>query len=146
MSKVINHIEIETFVHATESLEKVNRCLGYFGLDMGQYKAEEMEGHYGNPILMLHAKVSKKRDIDSFLSSPFLFSTRSEICDTLEMRVDDEGLLYVRADKQDLCEDALILCDRGDIRISMKFLAYPQRRDTVIQNARKLLCDRPEGV
>ncbi|HOP09451.1 MAG TPA: RNA-binding domain-containing protein [Candidatus Methanofastidiosa archaeon] len=141
MKRLVERIEIETFSHATESLEKVLGTISKMGVPRESIQIEHTNGHYGNEILILRVDIKDEDDIKAFFGSTLFLSIRSEIFDTLPERVDDRGFLYFRMDKQDLFNDVYRLHDRGDIRIFVKILAFPSNRKKVIENAKQLFGD-----
>jgi RNA binding exosome subunit len=143
MKRLIERIEIETFSHATESLEKVLGTLSKLGVPKDSVRIEQTSGHYGNEILVLKANIRRTDRIDDFLGSEVFLSIRQRILESLSDRVDDKGFLYFRMDKQDLFKDVYRLNDRGDVRIFIKILAFPSNRKRVIENVKQLFGDRP---
>ncbi len=140
MKKVIEYITIETFIHATESTEKVLMALENLGIPGKSATLEEMSGYHGNVIIVVRYLLKRQQEKNAFLRSPFIMSLREDILETLDSRVDDKGQLYIRADKQDLFENNYSIKDRGDVKMAIKVLAYPMKREKVIENAKKLFC------
>lgn len=145
MKRLVERIEVETFAHATESLEKVMEALERAGVPSGSISVEKTKGHYGNDINVLRANISRSAGMRVFFDSSFFSNIKSEILNTLPERVDDKGFLYLRMDKQDLFNGIYRLNDRGDVRVFIKILAYPSKREKVIENAKELFGHRPEG-
>jgi len=143
MNRLVERIEIETFSHATESLEKVLGALSNMGIPKSSIKIEHTTGHYGNDIDILRANIRGKERIRAFLGSPLFSSIRPVILDTLSKRIDDKGFLYFRMDKQDLFNSIYRLHDRGDVRVFIKILAFPSKKEKVLENAKELFGDRP---
>jgi RNA binding exosome subunit len=139
LKKTVGHVSVETFVHATQATEKVLAALAPLALQPEAVTLEESTGHHGNPIVVVHALVTRSRDIAAFFSSPFVSAGRQELSETLDARLDEKGMLFVRADKQDLYRGAYRLNDRGDVRVVVKLLSFPFRRDRVMQHAQELL-------
>ena len=139
MRKIVDHISIETFAHATESTEKVLDALQHVALFKEAVTSECMVGHFGNEIIAMKASLSRSREVRAFFSSPFILAVRVQLLESLDRRVDEKGNLFIRADKQDLFTGEYRLDNRGDVRIVVKLLSFPFRRDTVIRNAQELL-------
>jgi RNA binding exosome subunit len=142
---VVDHISLETSVHATESKERVYEALGHLGIPQERWTEHRAMGHHGNAIVILNAHVERAEEIQSFLESPFIISLADVIADTLPERVDDKGHVYIRADKQDLLQGIYSLQDRGDVRMVLKIISYPQKRHKVIRYATHLLRGGHEG-
>ena len=136
--KRIERIEVETFSHATESLEKVLGTLLNLGVPNELIETEDTYGHYGNTITVVKANIKRQNQIKAFIDSPFFKSTREDILLSLLERIDDKGVLHIRADKQDLFYNSFKLYDRGDVRILIKILSYPLRKEKVIENAKEI--------
>ncbi|HHN81392.1 MAG TPA: hypothetical protein ENN11_02070 [Methanomicrobia archaeon] len=145
MKGVVDHISLETSVHATESKEKVYAALGHLGIPPERWSEQRTMGHHGNAIVILSARVESTEEILSFLGSPFILSLSDVIIDTLPERVDDKGHIYIRADKQDLFQGIYSLQDRGDVRVVLKIISYPQKREKVIRYATHILRGGHEG-
>ncbi|MHC1605091.1 MAG: RNA-binding domain-containing protein [Candidatus Methanofastidiosia archaeon] len=138
MKKIVERIDIETFVHATESAEKVVQSLENLGVPKKLVEIEETKGHYGNDIGIARAKFILSAEKKMFLDSAFFKILEKDILENIEERIDKKGALYLRTDKQKLYEGSYVLHDRGDVKIVLKILSYPKKRDKVIENAKKL--------
>lgn len=126
-------------------MEKVIEAVSKMRLPKEAIMIEKTQGHYGNEIHVLKANIKRPAQIRAFFDSPFFLSIRKDLYDTIPERMDEKGFLYFRTDKQDLALDIFRLNDRGDVRAFIKILSYPFRREKVIENAKKLFGDRPEG-
>ena len=59
--------KIDFILHATEDFQKIAESLsGLFAIEREEITKQELSGHYGNPILMLHVEVKRKR-ADQFM-------------------------------------------------------------------------------
>ncbi|WKT58141.1 DUF1493 family protein [Candidatus Nitrosotenuis chungbukensis] len=55
-------VDIQLIVHATEDLEKILATFKEaFDIDREDFDMQNLTGHFENPIIMLHAKIKKKR-------------------------------------------------------------------------------------
>ena len=53
-------LTIEIILHATEDITKIQKSLlDIFNINLEDYEREEMTGHFGNPIIVLKARISK---------------------------------------------------------------------------------------
>jgi RNA binding exosome subunit len=59
---------MRTFVHATESREKVESAFKFVCGDDAEIVSSKTYGHYGNPIELLETIFTKRREIDAFFS------------------------------------------------------------------------------
>ena len=59
--------KIDLILHATEDFQKIAEPLNdLFAIEKEEITKQELSGHFGNPILMLHVEVKKKR-ADQFI-------------------------------------------------------------------------------
>ena len=55
-------IKIDLILHATEDFQKIADPLNdLFGIESDEITKHEVPGHFGNPILMLHMDLKKKK-------------------------------------------------------------------------------------
>ena len=60
-------IKIDLILHATEDFQKIAEPLSdMFGIEDDEIAKREIPGHFGNPIMMLHMELKKKR-ADQFI-------------------------------------------------------------------------------
>lgn len=132
---MIARIEIESFCHATEDEKKVLEALK--NLTDAKFEKNNVAGHYGNPIKIYKVKITRKKDINDFLT---LFNKIDKnILEPIEERIDEKGRFYLRLDKQSLYSGKFVIDNEGDVHIIIKIVSYPLRREKVIENAKKIL-------
>ncbi len=140
---MIHHISFRVIVHSTEEKSKVIDALGLFLINSCGEKAShsladvvntiEAEGHYGNPITILSAQLTRKRDTMAF--AEFVHSNMtSEDIETLrkEMpdRLDDDQAFHLRFDKQEAYMGRVKLISSSDaITAKVKIETYPKDRE-----------------
>jgi RNA binding exosome subunit len=61
------------------------------------------------------------------------------LLNTLEDRVDEEGVLHIRIDKQKAYLGEVELADRDAIVFKAKIVTYPSKREKVLEAARELI-------
>jgi len=131
-------IQIETFSHATEDIEKVKSVLSkFFSFDIS-FNENKTYGHFGNEITIINVELSKNKEIKDFVSNFLTIVDKSYILETLEKRLDADGILFIRMGKERVFNDDFTIDDNGDILISMKFVTYPKSREKVIENGKLL--------
>ena len=55
-------IKVDLILHATEDFQKIAEPLNdLFGIEDDEMEKHEVPGHFGNPILMLHIDLKKKK-------------------------------------------------------------------------------------
>ena len=131
-------IQIETFSHATEDTEKVKSLLSkFFSFDIS-FNENKTYGHFGNEIIIINVELSKDKEIKIFISDFLKIIDKKYILETLEKRLDEDGILFIRMNKERIYNDDFTIDDNGDILISMKFVTYPKSREKVIENGKLL--------
>jgi hypothetical protein len=136
---MIHNISYRTFVYGTENEEKVKRAVKTLFPNSSPQR-EETEGYYRNPVLILHDKITKKKEIKDFIGTlKDTSSTTDKILSDLDRKMDDKGNLFLRFDKQKAYLDELEIVEHGDsIHVKIKIAAYPARKDVALKLASKL--------
>ncbi len=144
----VREVRAQVFVHATEERERVLKALmEVFPEEVrGEVRIEEerLEGHYGNPIVKIVARVEGEAAAKTFehILSRLSRIDRQALRGTLEDRVDKEGTLYMRLSKQDAFLGGLTLYEADDvIRITIHF----QGRRRAALSAYEEALREPEG-
>lgn len=131
-------IQIETFSHATEDIEKVKSLLSkFFSFDI-TFNENKTYGHFGNEIIIINVELSRDKEIKIFVSDFLEIIDKPYILETFERRLDEDGVLFIRMNKERVYNDDFTIDDNGDILISMKFVTYPKSREKVIENGKLL--------
>ncbi|MFB6136018.1 MAG: RNA-binding protein [Halobacteriaceae archaeon] len=138
MSSVpFHYIDLRTFGYETEDAKRVRAALERLLPEDADVEREETEGHHGDRILVLSARVDRADEMRHVLSqlrgSADLDRVRSE----LDQRVDDNCSLFVRLDKQAAYRGEVALGD--GITLRAKVEAYPAKHDAAVENAREVL-------
>lgn len=136
----IHNISFRAFVQATESEDRVRNALSLFLFDNAT-ETIKTEGHYGNPISILQARL-KGRNCSQFiellkskLTEDELERIKTEACN----RVDDDCVLHIRFDKQAACRGTVQLATTKDaISAEIKLRAYPARHESAVEVAEKI--------
>jgi RNA binding exosome subunit len=136
----IASLSFRTFAHATEDEEKVERALK-FASGAEEITKSRSEGYHGNPIMVMEAKITRSREIKEFLASLPADDVR-RLLDTLERRVDDESMFFLRLDKQAAYEGRVALGENDDIiSVRGKIKSYPQSRENALRTMESILQD-----
>ena len=139
----IRRIEARTHCHATEEEERVATALA-FAVPEGVAAREELEGHFGNPLVRLTRRVEKRPAIRAVWSSWAAAGSPSAIARDVEARIDDEGVLHFRLDKQAAFLDRLELAHDSDpIDVRLKLVAYPAKPAEARRVAHAILAEAP---
>ena len=132
-------IKIDLILHATEDFQKIAEPLSdMFGIEDDEIAKREIPGHFGNPIMMLHMELKKKR-ADEFIKKLVSIIPR-DIIVTLLANIEErifESSLYIRFSKQSLVKKILTLEEKDPIRIAIYTPTYVKKE--IPDTYRKLL-------
>ena len=109
-----------------------------FEIEDDEITKREVSGHFGNPILMLHVDLKKKR-AEQFVKKLVSFIPR-DIITTLLVNIEEqifESSLYMRFSKQNFVRKILTLEERDPIRIAIYTPTYVKKE--IPETYRKLL-------
>ena len=121
--------KLSALAHATEDARKVVAALDQV---CSQEKfhpktvKRAMKGHFGNPITRIDLDVSK-RSANAFFQefwARLLTVDRDAILAELDARLDEEGRLHVRVDKQECFRGLLRIGDQDSIKIEVSFKGW----------------------
>jgi len=133
--------KIDLILHATEDFQKITEPLNdLFAIEKEDVTKQELSGHFGNPILMLHVEIKKKR-ADQFIKklvSLIPRDTMNELLTNIEEQI-FESTLYIRFSKQNLVKKILTLEEKDPIRIAIYTPTYVKKE--MPDTYRKLLSE-----
>ena len=139
----IERINVNAVVYSTEDMEKVGEAIATLFPFEFEIEVTDATGHYGNPLKFLEVRLTKKREIEEFLKYFFSSLSRDDVrylLETLEERVDEEGVLHLRIDKQKAYLGEMRIVEGGDaVVVRIKIVTYPARREKIIEAARNLI-------
>ncbi|OPY23951.1 MAG: hypothetical protein A4E23_00414 [Methanomethylovorans sp. PtaU1.Bin073] len=141
---MIHHISFRVICHSTEEKSRVMDALGLFLRNIEREKESrsfadivgtiEAEGHYGNPITIFSAQLTRKRDTMSFAEFVHSNMTPEDIetlRDEMPDRLDDDQVFHLRFDKQEAYMGRVKLVSSSDaITAKVKIETYPKDRET----------------
>ncbi len=128
----IHHIHFRTFVHATESPEKVRSALAHVVGDV-EIAENKTSGHFGNPLIILETKLKKNRDIKALMLRLKEEGIVDYLLQNLGDRLDDECNFHFRLSKQKALEEILAIAEDKDvIACTAKVAAYPANRENAL--------------
>ena len=132
-------VKIDLILHATEDFQKIAEPLSdMFGIEDDEIAKREIPGHFGNPILMLHMDLKKKK-ADTFIKKLVSLIPKdmiTELLANIEERI-FESSLYIRFSKQDFVRKILTLEESDPIRIAIYTPTYVKKK--IPETYRKLL-------
>jgi len=129
-----HYLDLRAFSYATEDEKRVERALGTFLPEEFPVDRTESEGHHGDRIVVLSARVENADDVrhvlDKLTELPDFDRIRSEI----DERINDNNALFVRLDKQAAFDGRVELGDGLTLRGKVE--AYPANWENAVENAR----------
>ena len=124
-----NTVKIDLILHATEDFKKIADHLNdLFGIEDDEIEKHEVPGHFGNPILMLHMDLKKKR-ADQFIKKLVSLISKNmitELMENIEERIFGSSL-YIRFSKQNFVKKILTLEEKDPIRIVIYTPTYVKK-------------------
>ncbi|WP_254274113.1 RNA-binding protein [Haloarcula marina] len=138
MSSVpFHYVDVRTFCYATEDEKRVEQALRTFLPEEYEVERATSEGHYGDRIVVLSARVENADDVRHVLSQVAAMDDIDTVKAELDDRVDDNCSFFLTFDKQAAFGGDV---RRGDgITMRAKVEAYPAKREKAVENARALL-------
>lgn len=138
MSSVpFHYVDLRTFCYDTEDEQRVQDALGHFLPEDVDIERAETEGHLGDRIVVLSARVELADYMRHVLGQLREGADIEQIREQLDQRVDDNCSLFVHLDKQ---EAYLGDAQLGDgIALRAKVEAYPAKKESAVENAREAL-------
>lgn len=139
MSLPFHYIDLRAFCYATEDEQRVVSALRTLLPADVEIERAESEGHHGDRIVVLSARVERADEMDHVFELIRRSVDIDEIRAELDERVDEKNALYLQLDKQ--------AAYRGEVRLGSgitfraKVEAYPAKRDAAIENAREALAE-----
>ena len=123
----IAYVDIRFCAHATENEDKVLKA-AYNVLASEEpeeitFTKNEVEGHYGNPIIFFETRIKDKKIIKKLienLSTNLSSLDKNELTNTIDRCV-EKGSLYIRIDKQAAYQNKIKLVTSDPIRIRIRF-------------------------
>jgi len=126
--------EINLVLHATEDEGKVLKAIEEtLMVPATRFSRSSSEGHYKNKILLQKAILSSKeasllaKRIISLLNS----ADREHLSSLIDAYADEKGNLYLRLDKQRICQGRVSLSEADAVRIRFKPIRRFKPSETV---------------
>jgi RNA binding exosome subunit len=136
-----NQLEVivEIIFHATEDSRKIFQPISeLFQIKEEDFSQERILGHYGNPILLVKARLVKKR-AEEFVKKLALKISKpqmSEIIENMDMHFEDFSL-FLRIGKKDLVRNQISIAQDNAVKIRIKMPIY--KKDEIIEKYKELL-------
>ncbi|MCX8175730.1 MAG: hypothetical protein N3E48_00675 [Candidatus Bathyarchaeota archaeon] len=146
MSFPVALVEIRVISHATENIEKVLESLKnvltsevYSGVNFSE---EKLEGHHGNPIILIKTKVYSKshaRKIIYNIFSRLEDFDKNLLLKRLEDVIDEDGNFYLRLDKQAAYNGMFKVSSSDPIHLKIKLTVPRRQREKIAEFFRKMV-------
>ena len=137
VSVPFHYVELRAFSYATEDEKRVAQALQTFLPEETKLERNASQGHYGDRIVVLSARVELADEIRHVLSQVATLDDVDDVIGELDDRVDDNCSFFLTFDKQAAFEGEV---RRGDgITLRAKVEAYPAKREKAVANAREAL-------
>jgi RNA-binding protein len=125
--------DVSVIIHATEDKNKILESIcSIFSIDANRFKHTELVGHWGNRISLLTGSLESVEA--NRLAQKILLSLSSveknQLSTSSHSFIDEKGNLYLRLDKQRMCQKRISLSETDSIRLRFK----PARRFKVNSN------------
>ena len=138
-----HYVDLRTFCYETEQVTRVERALRAVLPEEFEVTRVESEGHHGDRIVVLSARVENADGVRYVLTRLAELPEFERLLDELDDRVTDNTELFFRLDKQAAFRGEI---RRGDgITLRAKVEAYPATKEAAVENAREAL-DRAEAL
>ena len=132
-----HYIDLRAFCYATEDDKRVEQALRTYLPEEFEIERAESEGHHGDRILVLSARVENADEMRRVLSKVAELPDADDLLDELDQRVDENCSLFLRLDKQAAYRGEAELGE--GITFRAKVEAYPAKKDAAVENAREAL-------
>jgi RNA binding exosome subunit len=132
-----HYVDLRTFSYATEDDRRVERALRALLPEDAAVERAETTGHYGDPIVVLSARVERADEVRHVLSRLAEAPAFDRVEAELDDRVTENCELFLRLDKQAAFRGEVRLGDGLTVRAKVE--AYPAKREAAVENARDAL-------
>jgi RNA binding exosome subunit len=137
-----HYVDLRAFSYATEDDKRVEDALRTFLPEEFEVERQSVEGHNGDRIVTLSARVENADDVRHVLSELASLPEIDRVLSELDDRVNDNCALFLRLDKQDAFGGRVALGEGVTLRAKVE--AYPAKRENAVENARDVLSELRE--
>ena len=138
---MVNQVEVtvEVIIHSTEDRKKIlGSIFEMFEIKEDEFSEEGLVGHFGNSILMLKTKLTKKRAQEFIhkVISKISKVQRNEFFDNIDMHFEGSSL-FLRISKQDIVRKTVNIQQNDAMKIKISMPVY--KKSDLIKNYMDLL-------
>jgi len=135
----LHYVDLRTFCYVTEDEKRVEEALATLLPEEFDIQRTESEGHHGDRIVVLTARIENADEIRTALDSLADLPDEAfeHVVDQLDERVNDNCAFFLTLDKQAAFNGEI---RRGDgITVRAKVEAYPAEKEAAVENIEGLL-------
>jgi RNA binding exosome subunit len=131
MQGTFHWLRVNIFCYATENEELIHDAMaGLLGTE--EFECDIAQSEHGNRILILSCELSKQKEI-----VPIFIrlgkDVAEELKNSLDDRIDEDCVLYLRLDKQELVQGKYRTAHHGDVlSITGKVASHPARKGIAV--------------
>ncbi len=135
----IRWILARTYGQATEDEARVATALEA-AVGGGMPSEDRLMGQFGNPMLVFSRRLERAEEVRTAWRRWTEAGIVKALAKDLDSRIDDDGVLHFRLDKQEASGGRLALHEDADtIDIQVKLKAYPAKPEEIRKVARSLV-------
>jgi RNA binding exosome subunit len=137
----LHYVDIRAFCYVTEDDKRVEDALRLFLPEDFEIQRAKSEGHYGDRILVLSARVENASGMRTVMDAlgDLADEDFSRVVDELDERVNENCSFFLTLDKQAAFNGRVELGD--GITLRGKVEAYPAKKDSAVENVEALLTE-----
>lgn len=137
----LHYVDIRAFCYVTEDDKRVEDALALFLPEDFEIDRAKSEGHYGDRILVLSARVESASGMRTVMDAlgDLADDEFTRVIDELDERVNENCSLFLTLDKQAAFNGRVELGD--GITLRGKVEAYPAKKDSAVENVEELLTE-----
>ncbi|WP_436902995.1 RNA-binding protein [Halovenus halobia] len=137
----LHYVDIRAFCYVTEDDKRVEDALRLFLPEEFEIQRAKSDGHYGDRILVLSARVESASGMRAVIDAlgDLADEDFSRVVDELDERVTENCELFLTLDKQAAFNGRVELGD--GITVRGKVEAYPAKKESAVENVEELLSE-----
>lgn len=132
-----HYVDLRAFCYATEDEDRVEAALRHYLPEDYPVERETNEGHHGDEIVVLSARVDNADDVRTVMDRVLEAGEGERIIEEIEDRVDEDCSFHLRLDKQAAYDGESALGDGLHLRAKVE--AYPAKRQNAVEAVRRSL-------
>ena len=133
----LHYVDLRVFCYATEDEDRVEAALRHYLPEDYPVERETNEGHHGDEIVVLSARVDNADDVRTVMDRVLEAGEGERIIEEIEDRLDEDCSFHLRLDKQAAYDGESALGDGLHLRAKVE--AYPAKRQNAVEAVRRSL-------